>query len=421
METPLRAAVVGAGVAGVAVAHALRGVGFEVELFERDEQARSSGYQLNVMANGLYALSKLELLEPLRASGCGATLRRAPVVDALTGRVVFELRTVFGAQGELTSVSLYRGDLHRVLLESLRGPAPRCGAELASFTEEPGSGKVAVSFADGRTERFDLLVGADGAHSRVRRQLFPDHPPFTPRQAALLFAAHIDLCGTSEAERLFARQAREGEFALFIAPGTALILSHAGDGRFAVLIAVPDLALAHDVTTPERAKQLARDLLRDLRDPRVGHAIDVGFWEEGNPLVWENGDIEPLASFGRGAVVLCGDAAHPMIPVVAQGANQSFEDAWRLAEQLRDVARSGDAAGIPAAIARFSRERAPHVAHIQREARRRILPLAFRSRLAHRVYSQLLRFMPRRSFDRFDEHLLAYAIADPDCSIERIR
>jgi 2-polyprenyl-6-methoxyphenol hydroxylase-like FAD-dependent oxidoreductase len=229
----------------------------------------------------------------------------------------------------------------------------------------------------------------------------------------------IDLEGTSEAEKLFADQARRGEFSQFIAPGTAVILSHAGRGQFGIIIAVPDLAQVRTVATPAQAKELARRLVRNVRDPRIHHAIDVGFWEEGNPLVWVVGDIQPLRSFSRGAVALCGDAAHPMIPVVAQGANQSFEDAWRLALHLRGVVTSGGVSGIAAALKRYSHERAPHVARIQKEARRRTLPLLItRSRLSYRLYTSVLGRLPQRLFDRYDEHLLAYAIADPTCSIE---
>jgi 2-polyprenyl-6-methoxyphenol hydroxylase-like FAD-dependent oxidoreductase len=230
--------------------------------------------------------------------------------------------------------------------------------------------------------------------------------------------ASIDLMGASEVERRFAEQVERGEFDMFNAPGTGVLLSHAGGGRFGIVIAVPDPAMATGITTPDDAKALALRLVRQVRDARVHHAIEAGIWEEGNPLIWLIGDIEPLPHYHAGAVALCGDAAHPMIPVVAQGANQSFEDAWRLAHHLEGIARSGDVAAIPAALDRYSRERAPHVAPIQREARRRMIFQRFRSRVAHRINMRILAWLPQNIFDRFDRHLLRYAIADPDCPIE---
>jgi len=220
--------------------HALRGAGLEVELVEQTDEARSTGYQLNVMANGLYALAKLELLEPLMASGCGVTMRSAPILDGATGRLVRRIRTVYGPNDEWAHASFYRGDVHQVLLEAMRGPGPQRGRKFRSFRQEAPSEKVVVEFADGRSDAFDLLVGADGAHSEVRQQLFPGHPRFEPRLASLLFAASIDLDGTSEAEQLFAEQIRREEFTQFIAPGTAVILrpargasaSAATQGRF---------------------------------------------------------------------------------------------------------------------------------------------------------------------------------------------
>ena len=419
----LRAAVIGAGVAGISVTHALRGIGIDVELFEQAGEARSTGYQINVYPNGIYALAKLGLLEPLRASANGGAMRFAPIFDGPTGRLVRTMRTVWDADGAYTGASFFRGDLHRVLLESMRGAPPHYGTALRSLRQDQPSDPVGVEFADGRSEEFDLVLGADGVHSQVRQALFPAHPAAVARIGSLLFAFDVDLEGPSEIERLFAEQARQGEFPQFIAPGTGVVLSHGGGGRFAAVIAIPDPADAGEIRTPEQAKDAARELVRGFRDPRVHHAVEAGYWEEGNPLVWSSADIEPLGTFSRGSIVLCGDAAHPMMPVVAQGANQSFEDAWRLSLALEGTAKSGDPGSVSAALESFSRERAPHAARVQAEGRRRILPMRFprlsRSRLAHALYRRMLAWFPQRIFDRFDEHLLVYAIADPDCPIER--
>ena len=183
-----------------------------------------------------------------------------------------------------------------------------------------------------------------------------------------------------------------------------------------VIIAIFNPDSAPDVATPEQARALARHLVRRIWDPRVHHAVDIGHWEEGNPLVWNIGDIDSLATFSSAAVVLCGDAAHPMIPVVGQGANRSFEDAWRLASHLQDLAKTASPMEVSSALERYSRERAPHVARVQNEARRRMLPFRFTSPFAYRLYRPMLRSMPQRILDRFDEHLLAYASADPSWS-----
>src|SRR5262245_21744180 len=175
MSAP-RVAVIGAGIAGVAMTHALRGVGFAAELFEQTDAARTSGYQINVLPNGIHALSQLGLLAPLRASGIGSILRSAPVYDGLTGRFVRRIRTVFDATGEYAGISCFRGDLHRVLLGAIRRAGPSYGQAVRRIERDRGVGGIAVEFSDGRIDRFDLVIGADGVSSAIRQQLFPGHP-----------------------------------------------------------------------------------------------------------------------------------------------------------------------------------------------------------------------------------------------------
>lgn len=110
----MHGAVIGSGVAGIAIAHALRRVGIGVDLLEREPEPRSTGYQLNVLANGMHALSKIGLLKGLRASGVGAPLRSSRIVDGPTGALVRDL-PVSGVDTEYAPSSFYRGDLHRWL------------------------------------------------------------------------------------------------------------------------------------------------------------------------------------------------------------------------------------------------------------------------------------------------------------------
>jgi 2-polyprenyl-6-methoxyphenol hydroxylase-like FAD-dependent oxidoreductase len=134
-------AVIGSGVAGIAMTHALRRVGVAVDLFERESEPRSTGYQLNVLANGMYALSQIGLLDGLRASGFGAPLRSAPILDGLTGALVRTL-PVPAVDTEFAPSSFYRGDLHRALLGALEGAPPECGRVVAEVIDAVDREKV---------------------------------------------------------------------------------------------------------------------------------------------------------------------------------------------------------------------------------------------------------------------------------------
>jgi 2-polyprenyl-6-methoxyphenol hydroxylase-like FAD-dependent oxidoreductase len=360
----MHGAVVGAGLAGIAMTHALRRIGISVDLFEQAPEARSTGYQLNVLQNGKYALEQIGLLDALRNSGYGAPMNAIVFINGLTGRIM--VRAALVTAGDYVATSFYRGDLHKTLVEALEGEAPQCNRAVEVVDDDASRGKVILRFADGEARDFDFVIGADGAHSKIRCHIFPEHRGFLPCFHALLFAAHIDLNGSSAAERSFAEQVRQGEFVIIIAPGTEVVLSAAGGGRFGVIMRFDDPRRAREVSTPEDAKALARTLARDIRDPRIHLAIDLSFWEPGNPLIWHIGDIDPSRKFHAGRIALSGDAAHAMLPVVGQGANQAFEDAMVLARQLGS---RGDS-DIAPAFERYSAERALHVAHVQQTGRR---------------------------------------------------
>ena len=88
MPQAIRGAVIGAGIAGISMAHALRRIGIAIDIFEQSPTPRSTGYQLNVHANGKYALAQIGLGDALEKSPDGAAVSSAPIIDGLSGRVV---------------------------------------------------------------------------------------------------------------------------------------------------------------------------------------------------------------------------------------------------------------------------------------------------------------------------------------------
>jgi hypothetical protein len=168
------------------------------------------------------------------------------------------------------------------------------------------------------------------------------------------------------------------------------------------------------ISSPEDARALARSLARDIRDPRVHHGIEVAFWDPGNPLVWHIGDIDPLPRFHTDRIALVGDAAHALVPVIGQGANQAFEDAMVLARCLGNAT----SAGIVSAFDHYSAERHPHVARLQQAGRRMRRFAVSSGWVGHLIINTMTRvLMKQRPWDRQWNYVLKYAIADPLCSI----
>jgi salicylate hydroxylase len=411
----MHGAVIGAGIAGISVTHALRRIGIAVDLFEQAPEARSAGYQLNVWPNGKYALGQIGLLNALRDSGYGAAINGIVFVDGRTGRTIRRLATP--SWGDYGGTSFYRGDLHKTLLQGLMGDPPHCSRAVEMVIDDPKSAKVRLHFSSGDAREFDFVIGADGINSKIRQHLFPEDRGFVPSFDALLFGARVDLNGRSAAERSFAEQLRQGEFVQISAPGVAVVLSAAGGGRFGVIMPMGDPKRVRGLSSPEDARALARSLARDIRDPRVHHAIEVAFWDPGNPLVWHIGDIDPLPRFHTGRIALVGDAAHALVPVIGQGANQAFEDAMVLARCLGNET----SAGIVSAFDHYSAERHPHVARLQqagRRMRRFAVSTGWVGQLIINTMTRVL--MKQRPFDRQWNYVLKYAIADPLCSIQAL-
>jgi 2-polyprenyl-6-methoxyphenol hydroxylase-like FAD-dependent oxidoreductase len=408
----MRGAVIGAGVAGISMAHALRRVGISVDLFEQTPEARSTGYQLNVLPNGKYALGQIGLLGELNESGQGAPIHSFVFLDGLTDRVI--QRIVFPSAGRYSGMSYYRADLHLTLLRALTGDGPQYGRTVTSVVDDLGREQVRITFSDGESREFDFVVAADGIRSKVRSDLFPEHRGFAANFDALLFAVQVDPSGRSAAERRFADQVGGGEFVQISAPGTGVVLSAAGRGRFGVIITMARLSPERHVASRDDARSLAQQITRRIRDPRVRFAIDAAVWDPGNPLIWHIGDIDPLPAFHSGRIALSGDAAHAMLPVIGQGANQAFEDAMILSRLLNGVTSSG----VQAAFERYSTERAPHVGRLQNIGRRNARMGRVDSRFAHVVAGIGMRLFLKKNFDALGRQMLKYANADPNYRAE---
>jgi len=209
-------------------------------------------------------------------------------------------------------------------------------------------------------------------------------------------------------------------------PGRGALLSFAGRGRLGMILATRTSELPA-IPSGRELQAFARKLAQGMRDPRVHYAIDVACWDDADPAqaprLWHIGDIHPLPAYARGRVALLGDAAHAMTPVLGQGANQSLEDAMRLAQRLRATVGLRGAAlrdELRSALQRWSKERHAHVTPIQRLSRTVQEGQLAEGRLRFRLACAMLRFLPRWITNRQINYILRHAISDPDCPIEAL-
>ncbi|MEV0185525.1 FAD-dependent monooxygenase [Streptomyces sp. NPDC050625] len=337
-----RILIAGGGIGGLAAALALQQRGFETVVFERAESLRDGGAGLHIWSNGVLALDYLGVAEQV--------LRVAPVQqvahfstwrgEVLGAWPVGDFIERYGAP----TIAVERSELHGVLRDALQGSPLRTGAHVVSFDQDADG--VTVHFADGGSERGDLLIGADGIHGAVRDCLFGP--------ARNRFSGYIAWRGRAPMEHA---DIPPGTFNAIFGPGTRFTYYDVAPGL------VHWMSVANGAPGGRDKPGTARAMLLRRHEGWAGPVADI---LRATPEEWIlRGDVEgrkPEREWGRGRVTLLGDAAHPITFNIGQGACQALEDSLVLAEYL-------DQPGDPvAALRRYEAERRTRTAPLQKIA-----------------------------------------------------
>jgi salicylate hydroxylase len=332
--------VLGAGVAGLAVARALALRGARVTVLEQADAIREVGAGLQVSPNGAAVLRALGLGDALEAASVRA--RAVVLCDGLTGETVtrLDLGRLRPGQGWYL---VHRADLIALLLEG----AQAAGAELRLLqrieTVDLDGARPRLVTGQGAELATDLLIGADGLHSRLRAT-YEGGPraPFFTHQIAWRTVIPGDPSDPAEVE------------------------VHMGPGRHLVSYPLRGGTLRNIVAVEERRRWAEegwslRDDPMEMRLAFADFGPRVQRWMEAAGEVWLWGLFRhPVARDWHrgGSSAILGDAAHPTLPFLAQGANLALEDAWVLGDCLQ---RRDDRA---AALAAYQAIRAPRAARV---------------------------------------------------------
>jgi 2-polyprenyl-6-methoxyphenol hydroxylase-like FAD-dependent oxidoreductase len=335
-----RILVVGAGVAGLSLARALRARGLEAELVERSVDWPVAGAGIYIPGNGLRALRQLGLGEEVEAAA--AVVARRRLLDD-SGRLLIDFDEAGLWHDVAPPLALHRRELHDILLRGAAGTPIRLGTTITAIVDR--ATEVHVELNDGSTGSYDLVVGADGTHSSVRTMVFGGPAPRLVGQAGWRFVVegHPEIAGWK------AWLGRDRGF-LALAIGRDRVYGY-------VDVRSRDAADPTD-GDPSRLVPLFASFAEPV--PTIlGQALRTAELyfapvEEVNPLTWS-----------KGRVVLVGDASHASSPNMAEGASMAMEDALVLAESL---ATNPD---VPAALEAYRARRAERVGHVQATTHRR--------------------------------------------------
>lgn len=334
-----RILVIGAGVGGISVARGLLRDGHEVTVFEQRPQLAAAGGAVTIWPNGATVLHQLGVA----MDGAGQRLSAVRVVTS-TGR---ELATL-----DLTAMAERLGEPvrmvpRRVLLERLLDGFPpdriRCGARLVEV-RSAGRG-VRVGFDDGSYAEGDVLIGADGLHSRVRDIVGERHANPT---GWCSWQGLVTLPEVADTDVAIVAIGEHGNLGLWPAGGAEI------QWWF-------DLPWSFDFSRPQHPLEVIRSQFTGWSDvaDRVLAALTE---DELAPSPYPH-FRHPIPAPGRGALTLLGDAAHTMPPTLAQGTNQALLDTMVLCRAL-----SNGHSGLPGALRAYERSRRRRVATVSRVA-----------------------------------------------------
>jgi salicylate hydroxylase len=344
-----KVAIIGGGIGGLTAANALIRAGIEVSVYESTGELREIGAGVALHPNAMRVLRAIGVEDEVRKVEGRSEWQ---VMRTWKGRVIARTsREQQAASFGLTGATVHRADLLDVLADALPADVVSLGKRCTDVLPD---GETAVArFADGSEIEADVVVGADGIHSAVRSSLFgPDAPRFTGKICYRSVVPTEDVRGAPPSSE-------SGQW--FGPHGTIVLYPMRGEELINVVCHYDDEDYRHESWIAEcsREEVLERYAAWNESLLRLFAASDT--WYK-----WALYDRDPIPRWTRGRVSLLGDAAHPMLPYLGQGACQAIEDGAVLATAL-----AAEPADPITGLARYERTRRPRASRVVLTARER--------------------------------------------------
>ena len=349
---PLRIGIAGGGVGGMVAGLALQKAGHDVVIYEQARAYGRVGADVNLTPNAVHALDGLGIGAALRRTAARPRYRISRTWDSGEETSRLPMSEAAEERHGAPQLTIHRADLLTALEDALKPGTIRAGQSVADVRVDGDGARLILSdrLSGGTGERFDLVIGADGIHSAVRHALFgQDDPRFT---------GLVSYRSVVPREKL-------GDL-----PNLDSFTKWWGPTSDRQIVTFP-LSLGREIfvfatTAQEGWHEEGWTLPGDIRELRAAYA---DFHPEARALLDACESVtrsalhvrEPLERWSDGPVVLTGDAAHPMVPFMAQGACMATEDGVVLARAIAEV----DGDDIQAALRRYEAVRKPRTTRVQ--------------------------------------------------------
>jgi salicylate hydroxylase len=344
--------IVGGGIGGLFAANALVGQGLRVSVYEQASALGEIGAGVFVTPNAARHLARVGLAAAVEK--WGARVGPGSCYFRHDGTPIAPVQ-VSDSSGWNATFGMHRADFVDFLAANLPVGIVHTGHRAISFEQDDETARV--KFANGVTAEAEVVIAADGIHSELRPYVFPPSDP--------VFHGTISYRGLVPRERL--PDWPMDRWQMWAGPSRHFLVFPVRHGTMVNYVGfVPtDDEMKESWSAPGDPALLRREF--EGWDPRIGNVLR----QVDKTFRWALYDREPLPTWTRGRLTLLGDAAHPMLPHLGQGANQSIEDGMALATILGQA----DTAAVPAALLAYDRLRRERVAKVQLGARQNGLRL----------------------------------------------
>jgi 3-hydroxybenzoate 6-monooxygenase len=354
MARPSEILIVGGGIGGVAAALALAKRGIPSQVFEKAPEFGEIGYGIQQGPNAYRMLDWLGVMKDLEPQA--VFTRNLILIDALTDRELtrIDCGPMFRGRYGAPYTVVHRRDLHGALLEACRRRpeiALHTSKELTDF-EDRGTGVVA-RFADGSQYEGRALVGADGLRSRVREIVIGDGPPRP--------AGHVTYRGVVPQDQI-RDPSHFDDMVIWIGPNLHFVQYRLRGGTVMNNVAT---VVSRKFEAGEREHYGGPDELMEVFSRTTPHVQEMLTYV-GKDKSWVLHDREPNPGWVKGNVCLLGDAAHPTLQYLAQGACMAIEDAVVLSAKIAAALPGG---AMEAALNQYKDERYLRTARVSVTAR----------------------------------------------------